>query len=72
MAQVMVPVSQIEEVAQRVFREQAEKLRHELLQEIAARAPRRSEAEERAWEAIHELAQAQTRTEKRFEEPAHA
>jgi len=68
----MVPVSQIEEVARRVFGEQTERLRQELLQEMAARAPRRFEAEERVWEAIHELAQAQARTEKRLEELAQA
>ncbi len=66
MAQMMIPVSQIEEVAQRVFEEQVEKLRRDLWQEIAAQMPRRSEAEGRVWEAIHELAQAQTRTEERL------
>ncbi len=72
MAQKTVPVSQIEEVARRVVGEQAEGLRQELLQEMAARVPHRSELEERVWEAIHELAQAQTRTEKRVEELAQA
>ncbi len=66
MTQMMVPVSQIEEIARRVFGEQVERLRQELLQEMAARAPRRSEAEERVWEAIRELAQAQARTEERL------
>jgi arginine deiminase len=68
MAQVMVPVSQIEEVARRVFGEQAERLRQELWQEMVARSPRRSETEERVWEVLHELAQAQARTEVEFRE----
>ena len=72
MTQVMVPVSQIEEVARRVFQEQAERLRQELRQEAAVWGPPRSGVEERVWEAIHELAQAQARTEKRVEELAQA
>lgn len=64
MAQGMVSVSQIEQIAQRVFEEQAEKFRQELWQEMSAQVPRRSEAEERVWQAIYELARAQVRTEK--------
>ncbi len=68
MAQVVVSdqQQQMEEIARRVFQEQADSLRREILEGELGRFRREFEVQmERVWEAIHSLAEAQRRTEER-------
>jgi len=64
---------QMEKIARQVFQEQAESLRREILEGELGRFRHEFEVQMgRVWEAIHALAEAQQRTEKRVEELAQA
>jgi len=67
MAQAMIPISQVEEIARQAAREQTDVLRQELLGEVREILRHRSERQmERVWEAIRALTEAQARTEQRL------